>query len=459
MQASHVVIVLALTAAPLTAQADRFELGLRLRSFERALAATPDPARRDPAYVALDRGVQAFFRLDTAAVAEAVSDAEAALAGHERTPGEVLAASLQLVLPARLVEVGGEVAFELRRCWASGTELPSDLTLHVVRRGGDTATELPVGELPLAGMLPLRDAAVGEHELRWQLRAGTTVVGERSTFVSVVEGRDRRLTAVGTAADAAGDDLEGRTLVALDRLLHTMTRKRGEETVLPGAHLLHEAEQLAQSIADGKPFYGPTRTGQFWLRVPTAASTFSVRLLVPPPTDGAQPLVLALHGAGGSENLFFDSYGDGEIVRQCAQRGWYLCAPRAGLGVPDLPALIDALAQRYPIDTRRVLLVGHSMGAAMVVAAASAAPERFVAIAPLGGGGDLRDSEPLRRLPFFVGTGSRDFLRAGALQLRERLRQLELPTEWREYPGVEHWSVVQIALPDVFTWFDRMLAR
>jgi predicted esterase len=238
-----------------------------------------------------------------------------------------------------------------------------------------------------------------------------------------------------------------------------MPRRRGEETVLPGAHLLAEAEQLAAAMAAARPFYGPSRPGQFWLRVPSGRLTFAVRLLVPPPTDTKQPLVIALHGAGGSENLFFDSYGDGEALRQCEQRGWYLCAPRAGLGVPDLPALVDALAQRYPIDVRRVLLVGHSMGAAMAVGAASAAPERFAAVAALGGGGDVRDSDALRRVPFFVATGSRDFLRAGALRLHERLQQPETRIEWREYAGVEHWSIVQIALPDVFTWFDAALAR
>ena len=32
-------------------------------------------------------------------------------------------------------------------------------------------------------------------------------------------------------------------------------------------------------------------------------------------------------------------------------------------------------------------------------------------------------------------------------------------TAWHEYDGVEHWAVVQIALPDVFAWFDALAAR
>jgi len=459
MHVPHAVLVFATTCAALTAQADRLELGLRLRSFERALAAQPDPARRDAAFVALERGVQAFFRLDTAAVAEAVTDAEAALAGGERSAGQRFAASLQLVLPARLLTAGDRVRFSLRPCWSSGIEQPEQFSLQVRIEPTGQTLSLTVRELPNGGELPLGDTAAGDHALHWRLLAGDTVLGERTAFFSVVDDLAPRLDALDAAAATAGKDLEGLTLVALSRTLRTMTRRRGEETVLPGARLLAEAELLARAVAAGTPFYGPSRDGQFWLRVPTATGTFSVRLLVPPPTDGKQPLVLALHGAGGSENLFFDGYGDGEIVRQCAQRGFYLCAPRAGFGVPDLPALVDALARRYPIDPQRVLLVGHSMGAAMAVGAASRNPARFTAVAALGGGGDVRDGEALRRLPFFVGTGSRDFLRASATTLRERLRALEVPVEWREYPGVEHLAVVQIALPDVFTWFDRTLAR
>jgi predicted esterase len=459
MRLASIALVLTTATAALTAQVDRLELGLRLRHFERALAAQPDPARRDVAFVALDRGVQAFFRLDLAGVAEAVTDAELALGAREPTAGERFASSLQLVLPARLLTVGGRLPFSLRPCWPSTAEQPEQLSLQVQLDGTQQTRDLLVRELPNGGELPLGDTAAGEHVLRWRLRSGDKVLGERAAFVSVVADLVPRLDALDAAARTAGKDLEGRTLVALARMLLTMTRSRGEETVLPGARLLVEAEGLAQAVADDKPYYGSARTGQFWLRVPTPASTFAVRLLVPPPREAKQPLVLALHGAGGSENLFFDGYGDGESVRQCAQRGWYLCAPRAGLGVPDLPALVDALALRYPIDTQRVLLVGHSMGAAMVVAAASREPDRYAAVAALGGGGEARDSEALRRLPFFVATGSRDFLRASATALHQRLQQLEVPTEWREYAGVEHLAVVQIALPDVFAWFDRLLAR
>ena len=72
-----------LWAAVAPAQAGRHELGLRLRAFERRLAVVTDPARRDGAFVQLERAVQAFFRMDTARVAAAIDAAEVALGGRE----------------------------------------------------------------------------------------------------------------------------------------------------------------------------------------------------------------------------------------------------------------------------------------------------------------------------------------------------------------------------------------
>ena len=77
------------------------------------------------------------------------------------------------------------------------------------------------------------------------------------------------------------------------------------------------------------------------------------------------PLVIALHGAGGSENMFFDAYGNGKIVDLCRKRGWLLVAPRLsffGLGMPvdsidcrDRAALSrgqTANLRRRPLDGR-----------------------------------------------------------------------------------------------------------
>ena len=85
---------------------------------------------------------------------------------------------------------------------------------------------------------------------------------------------------------------------------------------------------------------------------------------------------VAFHGVGGSENMFFESYGHGAIVDRCRERGWLLVAPKSTAfgGSPALE-IVDELARIYPVDLKRVMLVGHSMGAGQAVAAASKMPE------------------------------------------------------------------------------------
>ncbi|MEO6597490.1 MAG: hypothetical protein ABIP94_22325 [Planctomycetota bacterium] len=468
---------LALALLPLRAQVDRYELGLRLRGFERELATATDPGRRAQAFVALDRGVQAFFRLDLAGVAVAVGDACWALRGRTPTPAERWADYLQLRFDARLLATGGAASATLASIApkqrrddadeAAGGEsaAPDDAVLTMEIDGhAEIKAEFPLAELPKVLALPLASLPAGDHVLRWRVRSGEVELVHREQGLSVAADLDARLQHLEGAVDTAASlaPLEHETLPSLVRTVRGMTRKRGEETILPGARLLAEAEALAALAADER-YYGPERRGQFWLKVPTAKGSVVARLCVPATAAAATetlPIVVVLHGAGGSENLFCDGYGDGETVRQCERRGWLLAAPRAsGLTGTDVPALVDALALRYPIDRARVLVVGHSMGAIQIVANCQRAPDRYRAVAAISGGGAVREVEGLDRLAFFVAAGSRDFGLAASSALRRQLERRGVAVTWREYEDVEHLAVVQIALPDVFAFFDRALGR
>jgi predicted esterase len=258
--------------------------------------------------------------------------------------------------------------------------------------------------------------------LRWRIVSGDEVLVTREQGLSVAVDLAPRLARLVEAAAAAESisppTIESKTLPALLKLLQSMQRRRSSETILPGSQILAEAEQLSAWLAKPTevPFYGAHRPGSFALRVPVGKGTAAVRLFVPK-VDAPAPLVVALHGAGGSENLFFDGYGDGRVVKLGAERNWLVVAPRLTLGSLDVAELCDALAERFPVDLQRVAVVGHSMGAMQAVANAVRTPERFRAVAALGGGGRVRANAALKSLPFFVGVGSQDFALSGAKAL------------------------------------------
>src|SRR5205814_1911300 len=150
------------------------------------------------------------------------------------------------------------------------------------------------------------------------------------------------------------------------------------------------------------------------------------------------PVVVAMHGAGGSENMFFDTYGDGATVRMCKERGWMLVGTRAGGildGAPPVGAIVDELAKRYPIDRRRVYVIGHSMGAAHALEAVQKYPGSFAAVAALGGGASVRQAAAVKDLPVFIACGSEDFALSAAKNLARTLEKAGAKATFKEYPA------------------------
>jgi pimeloyl-ACP methyl ester carboxylesterase len=325
-----------------------------------------------------------------------------------------------------------------------------------------------IQELPLRGTVNLQDLPEGDAELEYKIAVDDQAIplARGKLGIAFVKDLEKRLEVLTAAIDdlpATAASVEEATLRAHVQLLKSLAGVYSPETDYPAAWLLKEAEAVLAARRGGEAYYGHGKTGQFWLTLLTGRTRTIVRLLAPPAAAKREPLplVIALHGAGGSENMFFDVYGHGKIVELCQDRGWLLVAPRSGgFGGAPLAEVIDEIAKLYPVDSRRIFVVGHSMGAAQALLNARLTPERFTAIAALGGGRPIAVSEAMKTPAYFVGIGTKDFAYRGAKALGDALKKAQVPHfTYKEYPEVEHLMIVQISLNDVFRFFEEAAAR
>lgn len=166
--------------------------------------------------------------------------------------------------------------------------------------------------------------------------------------------------------------------------------------------------------------YAEKVTGQFVKGV--SKQGLNYQLWGNPKLDGTKryPIVIWLHGSGQSGN-------DNESQLGGAPKNWttednqaegpcFLLAPQcpsADIGwkneVADkLLALIADLADHLPIDEKRLYLTGSSMGGFGTFGIAAKYPQVFAACVPLCGGGDVKNAETLKSIPFWVFHGDKD---------------------------------------------------
>lgn len=337
------------------------------------------------------------------------------------------------------------------------------IQLRLTRPSGEAIAETVVipAKLPHTVSIRLPKIDEGDYRLAASVAVGEThmphLMPQAISIISDLESRLERLRKYALAA--ANDTIEEQTLRLLVAELLALRRGTTLEIDYPAARILRECETIVAAVKEKRPYFAASRNGDYRIRLMLPSGARVVRLFVPPEIKPGEkrPLVIALHGMGGSENLFFEGYGLGRIVRLCRKRGWILAAPRTRWLSFQFPVdeLTAALAKRYPVDDKGVFVIGHSMGAAQVCHAIQQPKNRIRAAAALGGSGSVSAPDRLKELDLFIGVGKRDFAYEGAKRLAERLRAAGLKrVRLVVYPHIEHITIVRAALDDVFATFD-----
>ncbi len=213
-----------------------------------------------------------------------------------------------------------------------------------------------------------------------------------------------------------------------------------------------------------------------------------IHTIYQPAGDGPFPTLLTLHGRGANA---FDLLGlaphlcGGKFMMICPQGpletpigpeavgyAWY---PMSHGAVPDveamlsqqkkLQAFLDEYLKSYPIDPKKLVVLGFSQGGVMAYSLALANPERFAALAVLSSWlpkellARLNVTDAVQSLPTLVQHGTQDPMIeiARARSSVETLRQLRVPLTFREYP-MGH-EIGARSLADLSTWLEEKVIK
>jgi hypothetical protein len=464
----RVALLLVLVASPAFAQFDRYEVGRRIHDFEVAWEEKAnDQEAKKRAVPLVQRAVESLFKLNVGDAARSVDTARHALSSAEPVPASVRwADSLQIVPESRAVDaMTEELNVKVKAFYKVDVKAPKGAIVRA-KLGAGKPVEASLDKLPATIKVPLKSVPgtpSADFPLVVEIVSDDHTLARKETKVARIEMFAERLAAVKKAGEdvpSPPKTIEQASFLLLVKLLDDAANNKSLETDYPMSRLMFGAERLAKVK---EPYYIASRPGEFWLSIPTGRKPTVVRIRIPPKLEQKKspvPIVFALHGRAGSENLFFDGYGNGLTPRLAAERGWIIVSLHADGGLlgsgpaPDVPAILDELIKRYPIDPKRVYLIGHNFGAGHALELAQRDPGRYAGIAILGGSGKLTKRDAFKELPVFVGCGKLDPALETLRSLEKELSEAGAKVSPHEYDDIENMLIVREAVTDVFKFFD-----
>ncbi len=336
-------------------------------------------------------------------------------------------------------------------------------------------------ESPFAIDVDLAGIADGAYLIDAEVLDGATSLGVASLGVFLTKGLDARLKALETAAAAVADGVRADVVYPVD-VIKNANRGRIELGAFNVQSEIATAEAILAGAKGGKdPF--KARTGDFERHyvLQGANEVMPYRVYVPKGYAAARPnaLVIALHGLGGNEDSFFDSYS--QLPPQLAeQHGMLMAAPlgyrpdgfygstimgandaasrrRVEYSEKDVLEVLRLMKAAYNVDESRIYLMGHSMGAIGTWALGAKYPQIWAALVPFSGVGSPALAEQMKGIPQFVVHGDADNTVnvSGSRTMVAALKKAGADVTYIEVVGGSHTDMVVPNLPQAFEFMSR----
>ncbi len=462
------VLVTSCLPSVATAQVERYELGKRVQRFETAWQSADAPSRAR-CVKPISAAVQSFFALQLNKAGELIDQAFCEVGGFSM-PSDFRKWALAHYLqcdPVLSDENAETIQLQLLSFYEVAAPSPNDTVVRLSLRdtGGKeiSALEVELPKLIASHSWNLNQLGEGDYTVHAELVAGDQRFALPDSRISRIHDVEQRIKNIDAATDdknSLGSPTVRASLRSWSVMFRTVFSKNKQETDYPLYQWMTLAEKF---IAD--PSNAPAEirnlasNSDVWLTLSESGKNLPIRVRAPQSQNGKMPVLIAFHGAGGSENLFFEAYGAGRTIELATQRGWLVVAPRQGLLGMGLntESILDGLDDFFEIDRSRVLLLGHSMGAAQVIQQVAASPNLPAAAVAIGGGRRIAAPDGAGNFPWFVAAGQYDFGRPGAKALADSLEKAGKNVVYRDYADIEHLVIVQAALDDVFSFFDSIV--
>lgn len=329
--------------------------------------------------------------------------------------------------------------------------------------------------------LDLSGVPDGNYQLAVVVSEGERVVGAATLAMAVRAGLDALVVRLEHGAASAPASVRADILYPVDRMRQVNRGRLELRTFDPGRDFAAAEEVFAASASGGDPFV--RRTGDFKRHylLESAGEIMPYRVYVPTGYDASTPtpLIVALHGLGGTEDSFFAGY-DGNVPRLAEERGYLIAAPLGyrvdgsygwGLGNPpadptirqvqerseeDVIQVLRRVREQYNVDPSRIYLMGHSMGAIGTWKIAPKYPDVWAALGAFAGSGQPATLDRIARVPEFIVHGDADptVSVSGSRGMVAGLRELGTTHTYIEVPGGGHSDVVAPNLEGMFDFFD-----
>ncbi|HEV2689140.1 MAG TPA: PHB depolymerase family esterase, partial [Bryobacteraceae bacterium] len=297
-----------------------------------------------------------------------------------------------------------------------GAELAKDLGTF-----DDVSRDLR--ESPFLMELDLSGVADGPYQLQVEVLDGAKQLGAASMRIVAQKGLEATLERLAAGANSLPERLRPDVDYPLDYIRNV---NLGRVEMRPfnqfdlGKELANAEQTLAAAKTGKDPFAG--RTGDFKRHyfLQTAKEIMPYRLYVPPACSSKTcPLVVALHGLGGTEDSMFGAnYG---VPAQAEKHGFIAVAPMGyridgfygysplataaratEFSEQDVMEVLKLVRRDYKIDENRIYLMGHSMGGIGTWALGAKYPTVWAALGPISGLGNPATVENMRQIPEVV---------------------------------------------------------